>query len=309
MRSLVIMVLFLMVATTRPEAQVRFNEDFETGDTSHLPLGWTRWQVASHILDTLTTWTVRDTGSELPGIVRLSVARSGVKSVGVSWLSSLDTSGSSSIADVWLVSPRISGIETGDSLVFWGTGSNAPCTSCYLDSIEIWLSVIDSLPASFQLQLGTVVWPEGSTYGLFQRYAFDVGAAAGLDIFVGFRYFGDWTSVAGYFVQLDDIAVLGLLTSAGDGTRTLPEKFALRQNYPNPFNPETRIGFTIPSSEFVELSVYDILGEKITTLVYERLEPGTYERAFDGTDLTSGVYFVRMKAGAFHQTTKAVLMK
>lgn len=93
--------------------------------------------------------------------------------------------------------------------------------------------------------------------------------------------------------------------------------FALHQNYPNPFNPATKIKYSIPSvtlrqaqsDVFVTLKVYDVLGNDITTLVNEEKPAGGYELEFDGSGLTSGIYFYRLQAGTFVETKKMVLLK
>ena len=85
--------------------------------------------------------------------------------------------------------------------------------------------------------------------------------------------------------------------------------YSLSQNYPNPFNPVSKIVFTIPKRENVSLKVYDILGSEITTLVNKELEAGKYEVDFSGKDLSSGIYIYQIKAGAFRETKKMILMR
>ncbi len=89
----------------------------------------------------------------------------------------------------------------------------------------------------------------------------------------------------------------------------IPEKYLLSQNYPNPFNPTTKIQFEVPSSKFVKIVVFDILGKEVQTLVNESLQPGTYETSFDGSSLTSGVYFYRLITNEFTETKKMLLIK
>jgi len=89
----------------------------------------------------------------------------------------------------------------------------------------------------------------------------------------------------------------------------IPEEFVLFQNYPNPFNPITTIRFIIPQSQFVSLKIFDMLGREIKTIVNGNKTPGTYEVNFDGSSLTSGVYFYRLQAGSFMETKKLVLIK
>jgi len=88
-----------------------------------------------------------------------------------------------------------------------------------------------------------------------------------------------------------------------------PSTFQLNQNYPNPFNPSTTIRFEIADEANASLRVFNILGQEVATLVNEKLNPGRYERSFDGKGLASGVYFYRLQAGAFVQTRKLLLLK
>ena len=88
-----------------------------------------------------------------------------------------------------------------------------------------------------------------------------------------------------------------------------PTKFALDQNYPNPFNPRTTIKYSIPSSEFVSIKVYDVIGNEIANLVDVKQEAGNYEVSFDASTLSSGIYLYKIQAGSFVQTKKMILMK
>jgi len=91
----------------------------------------------------------------------------------------------------------------------------------------------------------------------------------------------------------------------------LPTEFKLNQNYPNPFNPETYIGYQLPVASNVELILYNILGEKVATLVKEFQNAGSYNYQLSITNhqLSSGVYFYQLKAGNFVKTKKMILMK
>ncbi len=91
--------------------------------------------------------------------------------------------------------------------------------------------------------------------------------------------------------------------------KNILQSFKLYQNYPNPFNPVTNINYTVSKSNFVTIRVFNLLGEEIATLVNEEKQAGNYEVKFNGSDLTSGVYFYQMKAGSFSDTKKFVLMK
>ncbi len=93
-----------------------------------------------------------------------------------------------------------------------------------------------------------------------------------------------------------------------------PKLTTLNKNYPNPFNPDTNISFTIASEEHVNLSVYNILGQKVNTLVDEKLKAGDYTITWtpaqkDGTSLSSGVYLYRMETDSFSALEKMLFLK
>jgi len=90
---------------------------------------------------------------------------------------------------------------------------------------------------------------------------------------------------------------------------SIPLSFKLSQNYPNPFNPNTTIKYQIPVISFVIIKVYDVLGNEVSTLVNEEKPAGSYEVEFDGTELTSGIYFYRIEAGSFVETKNMTLLK
>lgn len=105
--------------------------------------------------------------------------------------------------------------------------------------------------------------------------------------------------------------------SVENSPRNIPNQFALEQNYPNPFNPTTKIKYTIPSVgtslmkflQFVQLKVYDVIGNEVATLVNEEKPAGSYEVTFDASQLSSGIYFYTLKAGSFTETKKMAMMK
>ena len=89
----------------------------------------------------------------------------------------------------------------------------------------------------------------------------------------------------------------------------LPQNFNLTQNYPNPFNPSTKIEYSIPEASFVQLNVYDILGNKVAELVNEEQSAGSYRADFSGAGLSSGIYIGKLQAGNFTKTIKMSLLK
>jgi enterochelin esterase family protein len=90
---------------------------------------------------------------------------------------------------------------------------------------------------------------------------------------------------------------------------TIPTLSQLMQNYPNPFNPVTKIQFSIVNSQLIILKVFDVLGREVRTLVNEELKPGSYEKTFDATGLSSGVYIYRLETKDFVSTKKLLLLR
>lgn len=89
----------------------------------------------------------------------------------------------------------------------------------------------------------------------------------------------------------------------------IPNQFSLSQNYPNPFNPSTTVKFQIPKFSNVKITIFDILGKEIMTLVDEEVNPGIYEIGFDGGKLASGIYYYNLTTDNFSTTKKMVLVK
>jgi hypothetical protein len=97
----------------------------------------------------------------------------------------------------------------------------------------------------------------------------------------------------------------------------IPIVFELYQNYPNPFNPATKIKFQIPLNKgggfsrgvLTRLTIYDLLGREVTTLVNEQLKPGSYEVEWDASNYPSGVYFYKLSSGNYSETKKLILLK
>jgi len=85
--------------------------------------------------------------------------------------------------------------------------------------------------------------------------------------------------------------------------------FLLKQNYPNPFNPVTTIKYELKSSDFIQIKVYDVLGSEVAQLVNEKQSSGAYEIKFDGSSLSSGVYFYKLTSNDFSEVRSMILLK
>ncbi|MEP7145374.1 MAG: YCF48-related protein, partial [bacterium] len=89
-----------------------------------------------------------------------------------------------------------------------------------------------------------------------------------------------------------------------------PEGFYLSQNFPNPFNPKTIINYTLSAPQggsmfsYVQLKIYDMLGNEVATLVNERKSPGSYSVEFDGADFSSGIYFIKLRQATLNKSEK-----
>lgn len=101
----------------------------------------------------------------------------------------------------------------------------------------------------------------------------------------------------------------GDIITAVESEKEIITNFILYQNYPNPFNSSTTITFTIPKSEKVIIKVFDVLGKEVSELLNEKKSAGTYDIKFNGSNLSTGVYFYKMQAGNFIDTKKFLLLK
>jgi hypothetical protein len=108
-------------------------------------------------------------------------------------------------------------------------------------------------------------------------------------------------------IELESISAKVTLI-LGNGAEK-PVAFSLEQNYPNPFNPSTTISYALPKSSHVKVGVYDVLGREVATVLNEEKSAGAYTIQWDATDVSSGVYLYRMKAGDFTAIRKMLLIK
>ncbi|MBN1302099.1 MAG: T9SS type A sorting domain-containing protein, partial [Melioribacteraceae bacterium] len=101
----------------------------------------------------------------------------------------------------------------------------------------------------------------------------------------------------------------GILTYISTPNNGIPGDFILHQNYPNPFNPVTNIIYSVAEISAVDIKIYDILGRQVVTLVNEIKLPGEYSVEFDGSKLSSGIYYYKLNAGSFTAVKKMMLIK
>jgi hypothetical protein len=94
-----------------------------------------------------------------------------------------------------------------------------------------------------------------------------------------------------------------------DDDQSLAKTFEMKEIYPNPFNPTTSIQFTLPENRMVNISVFNIIGEKVSEIINADFTAGTHKIQWNASNQPSGVYFIRLNAGDFNSVKKAILLK
>lgn len=149
-----------------------------------------------------------------------------------------------------------------------------------------------------EIPQGEVSWEVGG--GLDASYGRGGFLAHGLSEGYVVAHYEDATDTARVAI-VEDVSV--------DDSSELPAHYHLAQNYPNPFNPDTRIRFELPEQAHVRLTVYDILGRPVQTLVSEERQPGVHTVSFDASGFASGTYIYELTAGPYVQRKKMMLLK
>jgi len=115
-------------------------------------------------------------------------------------------------------------------------------------------------------------------------------------------------------LPVTSVEVIRTMVTGIEGQTALPTTFAISQNYPNPFNPTTSIKYQLPQTSDVRLLIYNVLGQKVRTLVNSQIEAGYHSVIWDGRNdegnaVASGVYIYRFEADKFTRTMKLMLLK
>lgn len=192
-----------------------------------------------------------------------------------------------------------------DSLTFWLT-ARLSSSGNYPDSLDIRVSTSGRNADDFTLRLAYVLAPKAQ----WTRFAYALPIAPVR--YIAFRYLiydGGPTGTNSDKVCLDDVRITRYPSTTIAVGGDVPDRYTLKQNYPNPFNPSTRIPFSITASGLTTLTVYDMLGREVKSLVREVLPAGNYETTFDATGLPSGVYHYRLTSGSFVATKSLVVIK
>jgi hypothetical protein len=168
----------------------------------------------------------------------------------------------------------------------------------------------------------TEVYVARSTDGGERFTNFPVSESAFLP--VDYVFFGDYTNIAArdgmiypMWMRMDQgilsvwVAIVedSILTDIQDYPDVTAANFHLSQNYPNPFNPNTMINFQLAITSQVSLTVHDILGREISTLIDRQMPAGNYRVIWDATDKPAGIYYYTIRAGDYREVKKMILVK
>jgi len=179
------------------------------------------------------------------------------------------------------------------------TATNITTILISLDTLSTVIGAVT--PEYGDIVAGSVSLGNKNQYIKFSAICLDsVYAQFKLDISSNDNLF--WSDTFSVFVHRDTTGIKLL-------DQNFPNEFSLNQNYPNPFNPITNIEFSIPKTEFVTLKIYNLLGQKVSTLVSEKMKPGKYTYTWDAERLATGIYFYKLEAGEKTQIKKMILMK
>lgn len=194
----------------------------------------------------------------------------------------------------------------GSSTILWFMLSGQQGDSFYTwsNTYKVKITIDNETIFGVTVPTKTFTWfsnPPGTLLYAKQTLAKDFG------IIRSFAQFGPTDSyVTGCII---DGIRFGTLLSVYDNRTNLPKSYFLHQNYPNPFNPTTTIKFSLPSSEHVKLTIYNLLGQEEKVLVDEVINAGDYSIQFNAVNFISGTYFYQLITGQYIQTRKMVLVK
>jgi len=212
--------------------------------------------------------------------------------------------------EVWDISHTITGIGGGYSKVEMSDGSLG--ASFVGRDINNAGDIVGTAQTQFEFGGFAFVYSHGVLHNLNEMLGF--GTCWWLSSATGINDSGQIFGV-GYPLPFSTLNlhafVLTPVTSPTSVSTTsqLQLHYVLYQNYPNPFNPSTTIRYELPKASYVTLKIYNVLGQEVATLVNEEKPAGNYEVNFNASNLSSGVYFYKIKAGSYVETKKMNLIK
>ena len=162
--------------------------------------------------------------------------------------------------------------------------------------------LVQSIPVFAQYAIRSSAFTNGSAV-VTDTINYKLSGSAG-QVLAGETGGSAYIASSGFWYQGSDYVV-----GIEDNFDFLPRQFELYQNYPNPFNPMTNIKFALPKAARVKIVVYNIMGQKVLTLLDEKRTAGYHVVPFNANHLSSGMYFYRIQAERFNQVKKMVLVK
>ncbi len=255
-------------------------------DQSFLPSGW-----LSQVLNTSYTWQQGNPSGNNFNTIDPTSTNSAI----CPWVAQNQNE--------WLITPSFS------------LGNGSASVEFYAAYSTQWLSF-----ATLKLHISTnggsnwqEIWTaenDGQTF-MWRQKTIDLSAYQNKqNLKLAWQYVGN----DGDLVGLDGIKLLGYATSVEEINNEIPTEFDLSYNYPNPFNPTTKFKYALPEGRNVKIIIYDLNGSKVTELVNNYQDAGTYEVTWNGKNdlgkqVASGTYIYQVKAGSFSQSKKMVMLK
>ncbi len=199
-----------------------------------------------------------------------------------------------------------------EATISFTAGTERPNSRIYALRLQYRLGLTSNW-ADIMVNGNPVEYIRSDTEGHEQQFVVDLPSNASNQPYVQLRwkyyFLGSPTSGARAMLRLDDVTVKKKVSNSLQTEADLPAHVELLPNYPNPFNPSTTLSYRLNRAGAVKLSVYNSLGQHISTLVDETQTAGSYSVPFDGQQLSSGVYFIRLESAGVVQTGKMVLIK
>jgi hypothetical protein len=308
-RTILLIILISGFAMMLPAQRIVFQSDFENitlQSPDSIPAGW--WKADIDHNNSNVGWAVRDTSCNFGGNTRVRANNYSRKSLEIPWYAG---NGGNMINDDWVWTDSFT-VRQGDSLIFWMLIGSDTTFTAYLDSMQVYICS-DQDPVFAIAKLAKIVSNDSEgvplATNMWTEHKFNLSQWAGQKIYIGFRYNMN-ILIDGLWCNIDDLFIgnrspIGIKPIGSN----VPKSYALRQNYPNPFNPTTNIEFDLPKGENVKITLFNSVGQDVTTILNEFKAAGSYKIDFNASNLPSGAYYYTINAGDFRQTKKMVLVK
>ena len=181
----------------------------------------------------------------------------------------------------------------------------------YADSGDIFIANVTMMKAGKQMAFSVDSINPSSSYKLFSFNITYLSTEVPDTCIIQFTIWGPSGGVdyhVGSYFILDDLSLSGIATAVKSNSNILKE-YKLYQNFPNPFNPNTAIEYFIPQNGLVQLTIYNVLGKKVNTLVDRYESGGIHHVNFNAANLPSGIYFYKLRVNDFLAVKKLMLIK